>query len=110
MSPMHPHLARTLTILDAILARATPEQLGRKPSAEKWSPSEVLEHLDKTYAGTANAFEKLLQSGEPRLRPLTWWQRGAQFVVITLAHMPGGRRAPEMTLPVGAPPQEVARS
>jgi len=107
MTPANPHLARTLAELDRILASATPAQLSAKPRPEKWSACEILEHLDKTYSGTARLFEKILENGELRVQPLNMKQRVAQMVVIGFGHMPGGRQAPEMTVPAGAPADQV---
>lgn len=107
--PMNVHLARTLAELDRLLAGASPPQLRWKPRPEKWSAAEVLEHLAKTYSSTARLFEKILANGKLRVQPLTLRDRAAQFVVLTLGHMPSGRQAPEMTLPGGAPAEVVAR-
>jgi hypothetical protein len=107
MRPSNPHLARALTELDRILALATPAQLSAKPRPNKWSAAEILEHLDKTYSGTARLFEKILQTGELRAHPLNMKQRVAKLIVIGLGHMPSGRKAPVMTVPVGAPSDEV---
>ncbi len=103
------HLARTLAELDRLLAGTPPPQLTWKPRPGKWSAAEVLEHLSKTYSSTARLFEKILADGELRVQPPTLRDRAAQFVVITLGHMPAGRKAPEMTLPSGAPAEAVAR-
>jgi hypothetical protein len=105
---MDPHLARTLAELDRILAVAPVERLAAKPHAGKWSASEVLEHLMKTYSGTARLFANVLENGELRVRPRTLREIVAQFVVITLGHMPTGRKAPEMTIPSGELAAEVA--
>jgi DinB superfamily len=101
------HLTRTLAELDRLLAIATPEELSGKPRPNKWSAAEILEHLDKTYSRTARLFEKVLENGELRVQPLNMKQCVAQLVVIGFGHMPRGRKAPDMTLPAGAPPDEV---
>jgi len=105
--PSNPHLARTLAELDRLLAIASPAKLTAKRRANKWSAAEILEHLDKTYSGTARLFERILESGELQVQPLNMKQRVAQLVVIGFGHMPGGREAPDMTLPAGAPADEV---
>lgn len=54
-SPIRPHLdtlAATPGILKAMLAPATSEQLGWKPSADRWSIAEVLTHLIHTEENT----------------------------------------------------------
>lgn len=107
MTASNPHLVRALAELDRILAAATPAQLSAKARANHWSAAEILEHLDKTYSGTARLFEKILKTGELRVQPLNMRQRIAQLIVIGLGHMPGGRKAPDMTMPVGAPANEV---
>lgn len=107
MRPSNPHLASALAELDRILAVATPEQLSAKPRADKWSAAEILEHLDKTYSGTARLFAKILESGELRVQPLNMRQHVAKLIVIGFGHMPGGRKAPDMTVPVGVPAEEV---
>jgi len=103
----HPHLVRTLAELDRILAGATAAQFNVKPSAGKWSACDILEHLDKTYSSTARLFEKILENGELRVRPLTIKQRVTQLVVVGLGHMPRGLEAPGLTVPTGAPADEV---
>jgi hypothetical protein len=105
--PSNPHLARALAELDRILAMASLAPLSAKPRADKWSAAEILEHLDKTYSGTARLFEKILENGELRVRPSNMKQRVAKLIVIGFGHMPGGLKAPEIVVPVGAPPDEV---
>jgi hypothetical protein len=107
MRRSNPHLARALAELDRILAVASLAQLSAKPRANKWSAAEILEHLDKTYSGTARLFEKILENGELRVRPLNMKQRVAKLIVIGLGHMPSGLKAPDMVVPLGAPLDEV---
>jgi hypothetical protein len=100
----------TLAQLHSILASAirdlTPGQLTRHPEG-KWSPAEVLEHLNLTYAGTIKGLERCLQSGATSAsndRGRTRWQR---LILIRGGYFPRGRQSPARVAPRGTPAQQV---
>ena len=76
----------------------------------KWSTAEILEHLDHTYRSTATALQKCLDAGQPTARTPTFAQRLALGIVVGAGYMPGGRKAPEYTVPRGLRPDEVLRN
>jgi hypothetical protein len=84
-------------------------QLTRHPEG-KWSAADILEHLDRTYTGTASHLQKCLDAGAPTASRATLARRLAVGIVVKLGYMPPGRKAPQFTLPKGLPPEEVLRS
>jgi len=100
------YLKRLQEAISSSVEGMTLEQLRKHPEG-KWSAVEILEHLYLTYTGTIKGCERCLDKGDPQARPLTFKDRLSQFVVITCGHMPGGRKAPEPTLPRGAASEQV---
>jgi hypothetical protein len=100
----------TLAHLHRLLARSisgmTPDQLTRHPEG-KWSPAEILEHLNLSYSGTIKGLERCLQSGTTSAssdRSRMRWQR---LMVIQVGYFPRGRKSPPRVLPRGAPAEQV---
>ena len=97
---MHPHLERCLAIVNDVTRGAGDEvKVRRDPS--KWSPCEIIEHLTRTYSGTAKGFERCLEKGAPLATSTTLKQRLQQFALINLGYFPEGRQAPKHVLPTG---------
>jgi hypothetical protein len=90
--------------LKALVVSATEgmsaEQMSRHAEG-KWCAAEVLEHLYLTYTGTIKAFERVLEAGKAPGKTITLKQRFGTFVVLTLNHLPEGRKAPKTTEPRG---------
>ena len=85
------------------------EELKRHPEG-KWSTAEVLEHLYLTYTGAIKGCERCLQEGRPLARTPTLRDRISATVVTGFGFMPGGRKAPERSMPRGMAPQEVVNA
>jgi len=63
-------LEQTPIIVEKLIGGASDEQLHWKPSAERWSISEVLAHLaDVESAGFRSRVQQMLESDDPRLEP-----------------------------------------
>jgi uncharacterized protein DUF1569 len=76
----------------------------------KWSTAEILEHLDRTYTGTALHLQKCLDAGAPTASRAKLAQRFIVGIVVKLGYMPSGRKSPEFALPNGLAPEEILRS
>ena len=90
---MHPELHRCLTLIDE--ASAAIRENGR------WSVVEIVEHLDRTYSGTAKGFQRCLDSGTSRASAPTLKSRLRIFAVVTLGYFPTGIEAPAHVVPTG---------
>jgi hypothetical protein len=95
-----PHLQKLQADIAASIAGLSSEQLGRHVP-EKWSTSEILEHLYLTYTGTIKGCTRLLEGGKPLATTATWKQLAQAFAVIELGYMPEGRQSPPAGLPRG---------
>src|SRR5258708_17732795 len=103
---MNSNLAQLHSILAGVIRELTPDHLTRHPEG-KWSPAEILEHLNLTYTGTIKGFERCLQSGTTSAtsdRARKRWQR---LIVIRAGYLPPGRKSPERVVPRGAPAEKV---
>lgn len=97
---MHQHLERCLTIiLDATRGAGDESRVRRDP--QRWSVAEIVEHLTRSYSGTAKGFERCVEKGAPLTTPVSIKQRLQQFALIELGHFPEGRQAPKHILPAG---------
>ncbi|MGO9124622.1 MAG: DUF1569 domain-containing protein [Terriglobales bacterium] len=83
--------------------------LTRHPEG-KWSAAQVLEHLYLTYAGSVKGFERCLQEGRPLVHTATVKERVATLAVTGLGYFPGGRKAPERTVPRGMAAESVVKT
>ena len=97
---MHPHLERCLAVVLEVTRGAGDEvRLRRDPA--KWSPVEIVEHLTRSYSGTAKGFERCVEKGAPLATAITIKQRLQQFALIKLGYFPEGRQAPKHIIPTG---------
>jgi len=100
----------TLAQLHGLLASAihdlTPDQLIRHPEG-KWSPAEILEHLNLSYTGTIKGFERCLNSGTTSASADRGRMRWQRLAIIQVGCFPNGRKSPERALPRGTPPGKV---
>lgn len=103
---MHPDLERTRQAILDVSDGLTPEQLSWHPEG-KWSTSEILEHLQKTYASTAHILDRCVEQGVSKASDATLRQRAGAWVVVDLGYFPTGQPAPEMVLPTGMPADQV---
>lgn len=103
---MDPHLSQLQQEISSAVAGLTDSQMCAHPPG-KWSAAEILEHLYLTYTGTTKGFQRVLESGKPKVTPATWKQRGGRLVVLGLAFLPPGRQSPPMARPKGLPREKV---
>jgi hypothetical protein len=98
---MSPYLERCLSIIEQCTAGIDPER-ARVRVEGRWSVSEIVEHLDRTYSGTAKGFEICLEEGKPRAKNFSIASKLKTFVVLTLGRFPEGVQAPKHVIPGGA--------
>lgn len=97
---MNPHLEKCLSIvLDATEGGGDECRVRRDPA--QWSPVEIVEHLTRSYSGTAKGFERCVEKGAPLASGATLKQRWQQAVLISLGYFPAGREAPKHIIPTG---------
>jgi hypothetical protein len=75
--------------------------------AEKWNPSQILEHLFLSYKGTNLGIARCLQKNAPLGTRPALGQRMAAFLVTGIGYMPPGRKSPAVAMPRGIPMEEV---
>jgi hypothetical protein len=87
-------------------AQHTRNQLTRHAEG-KWSPAEILEHLNLSYSGTIKGLDRCLQSGSTTAssdRSRMRWQR---LILIRGGYFPRGRQSPPRVQPRGTPAEQV---
>jgi len=103
---MDANLAQLRSILASAIRGMTLDQLTRHRDG-KWSPAEILEHLNLTYSGTIKGLDRCIQSGTTSAssdRSRMRWQR---LIVIQVGYFPHGRQSPPRVLPRGTPAEQV---
>jgi hypothetical protein len=106
---MDSYLERVQRELEDAIAGATPGDLAKSPEG-KWSPAQILEHLYLSYMNTNRGIAKCLEKGTPLVTRATLRHRVGTVLVVNFGYLPGGRKAPERTIPRGISPDEVLRS
>jgi hypothetical protein len=97
---MHPLLQRADRALRESAGALDVAALARGTS-DQWSPAQILEHLGIAFSRTTRGLQRVVESGSPRVSPLTLSHRVAHFVVFGLRHFPSGREAPDALRPRG---------
>jgi len=92
--------------LESAVEGMSSEQLSWHISG-KWCAAEVLEHLYLTYTGTITGLERVLRKGKPLVSRASMARRALTLVVVGLAHIPAGVKAPAIVQPKGLPPEQV---
>jgi hypothetical protein len=103
---MNPTLTQLHSILASEIRDLTPDQLTRRPEG-KWSPAEILEHLNLTYAGTIKGLERCLQSGTASASTDRGRKRWQRWILIRGGYFPRGRQSPPRVAPRGTPAEQV---
>jgi hypothetical protein len=98
---MRPEVRAVRGLLDAALSGLGDEEAERRPAPDRWSIAEILEHLARTYMGTAKGLSLCLADGRPRATPSSWRQRAGKLVVVTLGRFPRGIQSPDPVVPKG---------
>jgi len=97
---MDSRLLAALEAIDSTAGPLTPEVIGRARDG-RWSIGEILEHLTLAFTANAEALEKTVASGQPRVRRPSWKQTLGRILVLNVGYFPKVQ-APEMTVPTGA--------
>ena len=95
-----PDLDRCLAVILDCTSGVTIEAAARRAGG-RWSPVEIVEHLQKAYFGTAKGLERCLERGTPLATTGTLKQSVQALAVIRLGYFPKGRQAPKFTVPTG---------
>ncbi|MGP0099551.1 MAG: DUF1569 domain-containing protein [Terriglobales bacterium] len=103
---MNSYLDRLRQELESAVGGASTDQLEHAP-AEKWSGTQILEHLFLTYKHTNRGLTKCLDEGRSLAKPATFGDRVATLLVVNFGYLPRGRKAPERTVPRGMAPDEA---
>lgn len=98
---MHPDLADCLALITAATAALDDEQAGVRVDG-RWSIAEIVEHLDRTYSGTAKGLQRCLDAGVARVSAPTLLSKARTFWVVSLGRFPTGIAAPRHVVPTGA--------
>ena len=97
---MHPHLDQCLAIvLDA--TRGGGDECRTRRDPNKWCVVEIVEHLTRSYSGTAKGFERCVEKGAPLATATTIKQKLQQVALINFGLFPEGRPAPKFIMPSG---------
>jgi hypothetical protein len=96
-----PYLDRCLNVILEATAGVSADAAVKR-SGERWSVVEIVEHLQRAYAGTAKGFERSIEQGTPLATVATFTQSIQAFAVINLGYFPQGRRAPKHVMPSGS--------
>ena len=97
----HHHLQSCLDIILGCTRAITPEAAAKR-AGDRWSPVEIVEHLQKAYSGTAKGLDRCLEKGTPLATKATFKQSIQAFALINLGYFPPGRQAPKYIVPTGA--------
>src|SRR5713101_746483 len=103
---MNSYLAHLHRILASAIRGMNPDQITRHPQG-KWSPAEIFEHLNLTYAGTIKGLQRCLQSGTTSASSDRGRMRWQRLIVIQVGYFPPGRKSPQRVLPRGTPAEQV---
>lgn len=95
---MNKWLAQIEGMVTSATAGMTEEQLAWHPEG-KWSSSQVLEHLCKTYTGTVLGYQKVMTANRSLATSSRGIQPLARFLLLKLGYFPSGRKSPERVLP-----------
>jgi hypothetical protein len=103
---MDPRLDKLKQTLEVAVEGMSSEQWSWHPPG-KWCAAELLEHLYLTYTGTIKGFKRVMAAGTPLGSRPSVRDRVKALVVVGLGHMPGGVKAPKVTVPKGLPVAKV---
>jgi DinB superfamily len=68
----------------------------------RWNSAQILEHLGRSYGGTAKALELSLAAGSPpQMRTAKISERMMKFLIVNLGIFPSGGKAPAFVAPQG---------
>jgi hypothetical protein len=98
---MNSHLQSCLAIVLDATAGVTAAAAAKR-SGDRWSVVEIVEHLQRSYSGTAKGFERCLEKKSPLATAATFKQTLQTFALINLGYFPEGRQAPKHIVPTGA--------
>jgi hypothetical protein len=98
---MNTHLQSCLAIVLDATAGVSPQAAVRRTD-DRWSVVEIVEHLQRSYSGTAKGFERCLEKNSPLATRATFKQSLQAFALVNLGYFPEGRQAPKHIIPTGA--------
>src|ERR1700687_4176223 len=102
---MNSNLEQLHSMLASAIRSVTPDQLTRHRGG-KWSPAEILEHLNLTYRGTIEGLQRCLQSVTSSASSDRGRMRWQRLIVIQIGYFPHGRQSPPRVVPRGDPAEQ----
>ncbi len=96
---MRPDVQAIRALLDRTVAGFEPDAADRRPAPGRWSVGEIVEHLARTYMGTAKGLELCLADGRSRASSFSWSGRRRKFILLTLGYFPPGIESPAPVRP-----------
>jgi Protein of unknown function (DUF1569) len=70
----------------------------------RWSIADTIEHLARTFSGTAKGLERALAGGAPAATRASLQSRAASLLVVDCGYFPKGRKSPAVAVPRGIEP------
>jgi hypothetical protein len=101
---MDAYLERAARLLQDSAGRLTVTELAEHAEGQ-WSIADTIEHLARTFSGTAKGLERALAAGAPAATRASLRSRAASLLVIDCGYFPRGRKSPATVLPRGIEPQ-----
>jgi hypothetical protein len=98
---MNAYFQRLQDAIESATRNMSVAELVQRPAEGKWSPAEILEHLNLTYIGTVKNLERSLAAGRPLGGAPTLQQRLRSSLVVDLGYIPTGRTSPDAAKPKG---------
>jgi hypothetical protein len=105
---MDAFLERVATALHECAGRLTIVEL-EDHAPGKWSVADTLDHLARSFSATCRGLGRVMAAGTPRASPAAFRARAAAFLMIDGGYFPPGRKAPQVTLPIGIAPDDALR-
>jgi len=96
---MRPEVQAIRTMIDQAVVGVDTGVADWRQAPGRWSIGDIVEHLARTYMGTARGLGLCLAEGRSRATPLSWYARGRKYIVITMGHFPRGVESPAPMIP-----------
>lgn len=104
---LDPYLKRLWDGIESVVRKMPEDELLRRSATGKWSPAEILEHLNLTYWATIKNMGRRLNAEKPLAARPTLKQRLQTVLVIGAGYFPSGRKSPDYAEPKGAPAEQL---
>jgi hypothetical protein len=103
---MDGYLEQAATLLQDSAGHLSVMELSERAEG-RWSIADTIEHLARTFSGTAKGFERALAGGAPTTTRASLRSRAASLLVIDCGYFPKGRQSPALAMPRGIEPERA---